>query len=274
MPLTEDQITRFSEDGVICLREVVDSEWRDRVAAGIERALANPGPFEHGYEGGGGRFFAESRRWVIDPDLEAYVFTSPLPALAAQLLQADPVHLLYDQIFTKEPGTPTPTPWHNDITAWPLTGAAIVSFWLPLDPVDAESGRMEFVRGSHLARQVYQAQAFSGSKLLYESDGTLPPMPDIDSERDRHEILSWDLAPGDLLAFTGHTLHGAGGNDTATIRRRAYTVRYTGADVRYAPRAGTMPVLDNPELAAGDGLESALFPAVWQNGAGTVRPEA
>jgi ectoine hydroxylase-related dioxygenase (phytanoyl-CoA dioxygenase family) len=97
-------------------------------------------------------------------------------------------------------------------------------------------------------------------------------MPDIESERAEHTILAWDVAPGDLLAFSGFTLHGAPGNTTAARRRRAYTVRYTGDDMRYAPRPATMPVLANPDLRAGDRLESALFPAVLRNGAPAPLP--
>lgn len=264
--VTEDTVAAYERDGVVCLRQVIGSHWREKVAGSIEAALAMPGPYDHGYDGGGGRFFAESRRWQMDPDMAAYIFSSPLPALASALLRCPALNLLYDQIFAKEPGTPVRTPWHNDITAWPLTGTQIVSFWLPLDAADAENGRLEFVQGSHLARQLYQARAFSGSKLLYETDESLPPMPDIEADRDAHTILSWDVEPGDLLAFTGHTLHGAGGNMTSTRRRRAYTIRYAGDDVRYAPRPATMPVLDNTELGDGDPLESTLFPSVMRDG--------
>ena len=270
--ISDDAVDAYERDGVACLRQVIDASWQQKVAVGIEAALEAPGAWDHGYDGGGGRFFAESRRWQVDPDLAAYIFGSPLPRLATALLRCETVHLLYDQIFAKEPGTPVRTPWHNDMTAWPLTGTQVVSFWLPLDAADAESGRLEFVKGSHRAKQFYQARAFSGSKLLYDTDPSLPPMPDIESERDRHTILAWDVTPGDLLAFSGFTLHGAPGNITSTRRRRAYTVRYTGDDMRYAPRPATMPVLDNPELAAGDRLDSALFPVVLRDGVPVAPP--
>ena len=74
------------------------------------------------------------------------------------------------------------------------------------------------------------------------------------------------MEPGDLLAFGSFALHAAGGNVSDGVRRRAYTVRYTGDDVRYETGPATMPVLENPELADGQPLDSALFPVVWRDG--------
>ena len=71
-------------------------------------------------------------------------------------------------------------------------------------------------------------------------DPRFEPMPDIDAERDRHVFLSWDMAPGDVIAFHARTVHGAPGNAQADRRRRAYATRWLGADARYAERPGTV----------------------------------
>lgn len=54
--------------------------------------------------------------------------------------------LLYDQVFVKEPGTSSPTPWHQDQPYWPIKGWQIMSFWAALDPVTEESGGIQFIR--------------------------------------------------------------------------------------------------------------------------------
>ena len=265
--VTEPVINRFERDGVICLRQIIGEDWRDGIARAIERDYEDPGPYFHDYDGKGGRFHASSRRWQAHRELARYIFLSPLPLLAAQLMRSNKVNLLYDQIFSKEPRTPSPTPWHNDHTVWPIDGDQVVSFWLPLDPVSAETGAMEFVRGSNAWRKTYRAESFSKSALRYNATPDREAVPDIDADRSAYDIASWDMSPGDLLAFGSYILHSAGGNGSEKIRRRAYSVRYTGDDVVYGPGPSTMPVLDNQDLAAGQPLDSALFPVVWRNGA-------
>ena len=39
-------------------------------------------------------------------------------------------------VLVKEPGTKEKTPWHHDQPYSPIDGADIISFWIPLDPVE------------------------------------------------------------------------------------------------------------------------------------------
>ena len=82
---------------------------------------------------------------------------------------------------------------------------------------------------------------------------------------DDYDILTWDLAPGDCYVFSGMTVHGAGGNRDQTLRRRGYTVRYTGEDVRYDPRVGTSKPLHDETLKTGDKLAGDLFPVLIES---------
>ncbi|MDE0705573.1 MAG: hypothetical protein OXH59_17830, partial [Rhodospirillaceae bacterium] len=113
--VTPQEIEAFGADGAVLLKGVIGPEWRERVAAAIERDIANPGPFCHSYEAAGeGRFHGNLRVWQNDPDFRAYCFESGLPELAAQFFGASKINLLYDQLFVKEPGTANRTRWHND----------------------------------------------------------------------------------------------------------------------------------------------------------------
>ena len=91
--------------------------------------------------------------------------------------------------------------------------------------------------------------------------------PDIGGHREDYDIVGWDMEPGDVVAFTSRTFHGASGNSRSDRRRRGYSVRYTGDDVRYAPDQFTVASTLNPELKPGDELDSRLFPVVWRDGA-------
>jgi hypothetical protein len=41
-PITKEEIARFREDGAICVRNVLDGEWCERMNAAVERLLLNP----------------------------------------------------------------------------------------------------------------------------------------------------------------------------------------------------------------------------------------
>lgn len=266
LPLTDDAITTFIRDGAICLRNVIDEATREKLCAAIERDILDPGPFFHNYQIEKGRFHGNSLCWPRHAEFRDYVLHSPLPQLAASLMGARRLNLVYDQLFVKEPGTEAPTPWHQDLPVWPLEGDQIVSFWLALDPVTAASGAVEYVRGSHRWNRLFQPYSFAKSSIDLKLDPSFEPMPDIDAMREQLDIATWEMAPGDIVAFTARTIHGAGGNRTAHTRRRGYSVRYAGEDVTYKPRRSFVPALKNAELRPGDKLDSKLFPLVWRNG--------
>ena len=89
---------------------------------------------------------------------------------------------------------------------------------------------------------------------------------DRQAERDQHRILAWAMAPGDALAFHFLTLHAAPGNEGAT-RRRGFSTRWLGDDVRFTERPGvTSPPYPGIGLKDGDPLREDWFPVVWRAG--------
>ncbi len=60
---------------------------------------------------------------------------SHLPTVVAGLLNTTQVNFFYDQVFTKEPGSASPTPWHNDQPYWPVRGSGVMTLWLALDDI-------------------------------------------------------------------------------------------------------------------------------------------
>ncbi len=92
----------------------------------------------------------------------------------------------------------------------------------------------------------------------------LEDMPDIDAHRADYRLLSWDLEPGDAIAFHFLTVHGAPGN-LSVNRRRAFASRWLGDDAVYAVRHGeTSPPFPGLEqrLKPGDPLAAEEFPLV------------
>ena len=165
-------------------------------------------------------------------------------------------------MFLREPGTSNSSPWHQYLLYWPLHGNQVLSFWVALDIVTAESGGLEFVVGSHLWAKRYQPFSFAG-RNHFTRDPTLELIPDIAAMRNDLEIAAFDMAPGDVLVFDARIVHGAGGNRRSDVRRRGYSIRYCGDDVTFAPRKETLPLPSDPGLSWGSALDCDLFPQVW-----------
>lgn len=258
--LTREDIETYRVDGVVCLRNVLDHGWIERLRDACDRMMETPSAFGGNFnkDSGTGRFFGDLWMWRQDADFRALAFDSPLPDIAAGLMGSRKVNLVWDQLLVKEPDTPLESPWHQDQPyAW-ADGRQNVSFWVPLDPVTLENGAVEFVRGSHDGPW-FQAKSFHPDRK-YESDD-YHPLPDINADRTAYDIAYWETEPGDVIAHHLAVLHYARGNHT-TARRRATAVRYAGDDAVYAVRKNGPPVLFDPGLAPGDPLDSDLFPVV------------
>jgi ectoine hydroxylase-related dioxygenase (phytanoyl-CoA dioxygenase family) len=234
-------------DAVARLRQVIEDElgraWRAR----------NPGTATPT----AGRFHNDGFLWRRHDLLRELCLGSGLPASAARLMDSPAVRLLMDEVFVKEPGTNLPVPWHSDISYWPMSGRQMLSFWIALDEVDAASGAVQFQAGSHRLGKVHRPTSF-----LDQSRAGLP-----DVTRSADNIVSWKLAPGDAIAFHAYTLHYSPGNSSTSRRRRAYSIRYGGADVRYDPRPGTSPMMSVDGLPAGAELPDGVFPLASLAGA-------
>lgn len=262
--LPAETIETFRRDGAVLLPGVISGDWVARVREAIERDIAEPGPFCHGYTlENGRRFHGNMRIWENDPTFHDYCFDSPLPALAADLMGASRITLFYDQLFVKEEGSDHPTRWHNDQPYWPVRGRQVMSFWLALDEVTTDSGRLEFVAGSHNWERWFQPEPFAPGGAEYERGENYEDIPDIDANRDAYNLIGWDMQPGDVIAFHAMAVHGAGGNHRLDRRRRGYTVRYCGDDATYFGGPGPNAGLRNPNLKTGDDLASDQYPVVW-----------
>ena len=255
----------FQHDGACVVRSLLDEDELAELAEGVEQNLAEPSDraIEGGGDAGAGRFFEDFRNWTRIAAYEDVIRGTRLGEVAARLMGSETVRLHHDHLLVKEPGTTIRTPWHQDQPYYNIDGHDTVSFWIPLDPVPRES-TLEFVAGSHASRTWYMPRSFFDNRaLVFDDDGALEEVPDIEADRDAHAILGWALEPGDAVAFNMLTLHAAAGSRN---RRRAFSVRLVGDDVRLAVRAHkTSP--DFPELegtlAQGEALDHPLFPQLW-----------
>jgi ectoine hydroxylase-related dioxygenase (phytanoyl-CoA dioxygenase family) len=272
-----DAATReaYRRDGVACLRGALDAAALREALAAYEWSLANPSPSANTYAGGDGKFYqdlANRRAW---PAYARIVTESPAADLVAALWGTPDVWFMYEQVFLKEGGDTRRTPWHQDSSYLPIDGDEIAVMWISFDPVALEHS-LEFVRGSQHG-PLYDGSRFDpadDTAPLY-GDGSLPRLPDIEAERasGRWDVVSFGVEPGDVLVFHPALLHG-GAATRSGARRRTLSLRFFGADARYAARPGQRRTLIEEQratsvfqllpgvLSPGDAFRHPGFPRV------------
>ena len=255
-------IERFHADGAIVLRGVF-TDWVDTLREGVARNMAAPGPYERTVRpvDGSAAFFQDYCNWQRFAEFQAFVMQSCAGRLAAQLMCSRTARFFHEHVLVKPPGTSVVTPWHHDQPYYCVDGAQSVSFWTPLDPVGRDVV-MECVAGSHRWGRGFRPTRFDGTALYAHDD--FEQMPDIDAHRQDFDILGWDMQPGDAIAFSFRTVHGAPANKSARPRR-VFSSRWVGDDAVFADRGGrTSPPFPELKLKSGEPLEAPEFPLVFR----------
>ena len=254
-PVSAETLAAFERDGAVKLDAIIDDYWITRLLDAVKRAESLPG----------GVWF-KIYVWRVDPDFRAYCFESPVPGIAAQFLKTDKLNLLYDQLLVKPPEA-EPTPWHNDLPYWPLAGTSVMSIWLALSPVTVANGGLEFIRGSHNWGKRFQPFDSDPEGVTFETSDINPdcvPMPDFAAQRDELDLISFDLEPGDAIAFHALSVHSGHGLAPDAAPRMGYSLRFTGPEVRYRLAPSLNKAVLNPDLKPGDPLDSDQYPVVYQ----------
>lgn len=257
--VTDDMIEAYQRDGVVLVKGLW-ADWVEEIRSGIERNMADPGPYaaENLKPGEGGRFFDDYCNWERIDEFGRVIRESRVAEVAAALMQSDRVQMFHDHVLVKEPGTSKPTPWHQDGPYYFVEGQQTVSFWSPVDPVREASLRC--VAGSHRWEREVMPMRWLSDTAFYPDPDKYMPVPDPDTEG--MTVLEWPMEPGDAVAFNYRTLHGARGNEAGT-RRRAFSLRLVGDDARYVERPGrTSPPYPGHGMVAGQRLREDWFPVL------------
>jgi len=262
---TKAEVAEYRSQGVVLLRGIFQ-DWTDKIAAGIERNMAEPGPYasENLKPGEGGRFFDDYCNWQRIPEFREFVQNSPAAEAAAQLMQSTKAQIFHDHVLVKEPGTSKATPWHQDAPYYFADGEQTVSFWIPMEPVDEATLRC--IGGSHKWPKFVTPTRWLSEENFYAGENDYLPVPDPDKEPENYRLLEWPLQPGDAVAFHYKTVHGARGN-MSSRRRRAFSLRWLGDDARFITRPGrTSPPFPGHNMTDGQPLREDWFPIIWRKG--------
>jgi ectoine hydroxylase-related dioxygenase (phytanoyl-CoA dioxygenase family) len=264
--VSRQDVEAFQADGAIVLRGILKPAEVALLQAGIEQNLAQPSPRAKvaSSRDDPGFFFEDFCCWQENDCYRRVIFESALGEAGGRLMRSTSARLYHDHMLTKEPGTRQRTPWHQDQPYYNIEGRQNCSFWIPVDAVARET-TLEFVAGSHLGPWL-MPRSFMDSEAKWFPEGSLADLPDIEADRSRHRILGWALEPGDAVCFHMLTLHAAPGV-SAGSRRRVFSLRLLGDDIRHTPRRWkTSPEFPGltAALPAGAPMEHPLFPLLWR----------
>lgn len=241
--VTADEIAAFDRDGFVVLRDILEPAVVLAMADPVDRALGAPETADVGAFAGLGEqppFRAGVDHWRADPDFAAFSLDPALGTIAARLMASEAINLYEDSILVKEPGAPFRTEFHTDSAYFHISGDQACTLWIPLDEVDATSGALEYVRGSHRWDREFRPNLFTVPDAIPGTEGE--PVPDVHGDAALRDLVAGSrLRPGDVAVHHYRTIHGSPANTHATRRRRAISLRYCGDDVRYRFRPG-MPV--------------------------------
>ena len=263
MILTSEQVSSYKKDGVIIIRDVF-KPWINILREGFEKVLKNPGP--HARDNikaeEEGRFFEDYCNWQRIPEFVNFIKESPGAQIVAEATKSKSIQVFHDHIFVKEPGTNKSTPWHQDMPYYCVDGEDTGSYWIPLDEVTKENS-LKVILGSHKWSKLVRPTRWSNNKPWYNNEIDFMDMPDIETLD--NEVMIPDLQLGDAILFNFKIVHGAPENMSKN-RRRAFSMRFVGDDVRYVDRGGkTSPPFTGINLKEGDTLRKDWFPVVWNN---------
>ena len=262
--VSTEQIEEFQQNGAVLLRGIF-ADYVATAQTAIEENKLTPSWRERTYhpDDGSAPFFQDYVVWNQFDGYRNLVKHSPMPEIAARLMQSRTARIFHDHILVKEPGNSIVTPWHQDQPYYLVEGEQTVSFWVPLDPIPRER-TIEYISGSHRWNKNFRPTRFDGTPL-FEND-TSEQVPDVDARREDLDIIGWGVEPGDAVAFSFRTLHGAPAN-ASPIRRRVISIRWVGDDAKFADRPGkTSPAFPDLQYTPGDPFEGSEFPVLYQQG--------
>ena len=275
--ITPDEVETYHRDGVLLLPGMFDKDWIELLNKGLDANIETPTRRSRiWYKDTSGRsMFYDHTAWQGIEEYRKFIFNSPAAQICGQLMRSTTINFFFDSVFVRSTGTQFETPWHQDEPYWSVEGYDACSIWMPLGPVKRKNA-LSFVPGSHRLKTVFKQYNFGDLNPVRKknvdqvdfSDIAEQEFPDINADPKRFGVVSWDMQPGDCIAFNGRTMHGGSGKLDDDCELRVFTTKWVGDDVRIKFRdCGMDPDhsadMIEKDLKPGDRPGTNLYPRIW-----------
>ncbi|MER5707356.1 phytanoyl-CoA dioxygenase family protein [Streptomyces sp. NPDC002122] len=281
-PLTSDEIARFHKDGYLHPNPVLTQDQIDMVLQAVDEhraglfesktfELTDPVAIRRSQgEQGQDVFEYESNEGTVghtfsflfnmrlrDERIRDLAADPVIAGLARQLLDADEVVIMEDNVVVKEPGSKL-LPFHQDYSYWPLATPDAVTVFIALDRITIDNGAMMVVPGSQNAGERLPVSFGEVESYMKDERPGVPEVP-ADPEAEGHPVSYIELQPGECSIHSSMVWHGSTPNTTPN-RRQALILRYV--------KAGTIWLgnerfpYDEVQCAVGDPIGGPVFPVV------------
>jgi ectoine hydroxylase-related dioxygenase (phytanoyl-CoA dioxygenase family) len=276
--ISQEEVATFATEGVVLLKNAFGQSWVDTLSEGLQKHRQSPTQrARRWYKDEAGRsMFWDSQAWQSVPEYQDFIYHSHAAAIAGALTKASCINFFFDAVFVRAPGTQFTTPWHQDEPYWSVEGYDTLTLWMPLVPVKKENA-LAFIPGSHRSDSVFYQYNFGSlnpddKQDVDQSDfanvGQVD-IPDIDADPAAYNVTSWDMQPGDCVAFNSRIIHGGSGKLAEDTGLSVFTSKWLGDDARIKFReCGMDPDHTECMLAAGlkegDRPGTDLYPEIWR----------
>ncbi len=272
--LHQYEINNFKKDGAILIKGKFDQSWIEKLKIGFKKAKSNPSPrfVNHTKNKNEPSYLEDFWTWDLHHEFREFVFDSPTPKIAAELLNAKKINLVMDNWFYREAGSKSKPPFHHDISYFDFEGSMCV-LWLPLEPVKKADG-IAWIKGSHLWNKLYLRTRFNDGHFVDGNEGIVNGKkyeitPNILKNKKNYEFLEWDLEVGDCVYFDIRTLHGALNENVPKTNIHRYTLRMAMENSRIEYRGDwakeERAIMESNGYKNGDDLSGKMFPTLFES---------
>jgi ectoine hydroxylase-related dioxygenase (phytanoyl-CoA dioxygenase family) len=265
--LQDDWTADFRRDGFIVIERLIDDATVRALRNRFEPLFA--GEFETGtypdeWHWRKGLSLPDVTRqmanaWKSDRTIARTVLSPEIGELAATLAGWDGTRLGEDTLWWKPAGA-REIALHQDATYVSfLDPAETLTVWIALDDATAETGTIEYVRGSHrwpLSRDPgdfhapdrdYRATMREAAAAI----GVAEP-----------EIVTLDVSAGSCVIHHGRVWHGSGPNRHSSRPRRSIGVHTLSSSTRFRPR-GAGYIYGRYQHFGDTTMDETFFPIMW-----------